>query len=88
MFYVYCLYSESYDKIYVGFTRDIANRMEWHNEKSKKGFTTKYRPWRVVYTEEYATEQEAREREKYLKSYRGRMFLRTKIQSSGGESGS
>ncbi|MBE2246401.1 MAG: GIY-YIG nuclease family protein [Candidatus Competibacteraceae bacterium] len=37
MFIVYCLYSRSHDKIYIGFTRDIAHRMQWHNERSKKG---------------------------------------------------
>jgi len=82
-YYVYCLYSEVYDKIYIGFTRDLTNRMIWHNEKSQRGYTTKFRPWKVVYTEVYETETAARAREKYLKSYRGRIFLREKLKTSG-----
>lgn len=72
---VYCLYSESAKKIYVGYTSHLINRFKSHNELGKKGYTANYRPWVVVYVEYYSTKKEAMKREKQLKTARGRDFL-------------
>ena len=72
---VYVLYSPSANNIYVGFTRELKNRMLWHNHKSKKGYTKNFRPWQVIYTEVFILELEARLREKALKSQKGREFI-------------
>ncbi|PKP21076.1 MAG: endonuclease [Bacteroidetes bacterium HGW-Bacteroidetes-21] len=79
MFTVYALYSKEFDKIYVGQTSDLAQRMHYHNELSEEGWTKKYRPWIVVYTENVESRSEALKREKQLKSYRGRVFVREKV---------
>ncbi len=52
MFYTYVLYSRSYRKIYIGYTSNLEERLLSHNIFSKKGWTLKYRPWEIVYTEE------------------------------------
>ena len=52
-FTVYVLYSQSFDKIYIGFTTDLYSRLESHNLLAKKGWTVKFRPWKVLYTEIY-----------------------------------
>ena len=75
MFTVYALYSESSDKIYIGYTSDLEARMLSHNELATKGYTVKYRPWKVVYTEEHSEKREAMKREKSLKSAKGRAFI-------------
>ena len=75
MFTVYALFSPSHNKIYIGFTSDIDNRMRSHNEFAKKGFSAKYRPWEIVFTETFNAKSEAMEREKQLKSARGRVFV-------------
>ncbi|MCD6556244.1 MAG: GIY-YIG nuclease family protein, partial [Bacteroidales bacterium] len=49
MFTVYVLYSEKYDKIYIGYTSNIEQRLLSHNKLSQKGYTVKYRPWKIVY---------------------------------------
>ncbi|HTH56889.1 MAG TPA: GIY-YIG nuclease family protein [Cyclobacteriaceae bacterium] len=72
MFTVYVLYSASFDRIYVGYTSDLEDRLRSHNFLATKGYTTKFRPWTLVYTEPYATKPEALRREKELKSARGR----------------
>lgn len=72
MFTVYALHSPNYDKIYIGYTSDLDSRMRSHNELGTKGWTIKYRPWEVVYTEEHQTKAEAMRREKQLKSAKGR----------------
>ena len=53
MYTLYVLYSSLYDKIYIGYTSDLSARLLSHNELGKKGWTIRYRPWIVVYTEQY-----------------------------------
>ena len=81
MFTVYVLYSEKYNKIYIGYTSNIEQRFLSHNELSKTGYTVKYRPWKIIYTEKFENKKEAIQREKQLKSSRGRNFIRKEILS-------
>ena len=76
MYTTYVLYSEKYDKIYVGFTSDLERRLLSHNELSRKGWTVRFRPWRLLYKEEYERKSDAMRRERELKSYQGRQFIR------------
>jgi len=88
MFTVYILYSVKFNQIYIGFTSNLPNRFLSHNELATKGHTIKYRPWVIVYTEEYQTKAEAMKRETQLKSANGRAFawniIREKFGSSDG----
>ena len=79
MFTVYAIYSEKFDKIYVGFTSDLEARIKSHNELATKGWTIKYRPWKLIYQEEYDLKEEAMNREKELKSAKGWVFIRNQI---------
>ena len=45
MYTVYVLYSVRYDKIHIGYTSNLKERLLSHNELSKKGWTIKFRPW-------------------------------------------
>ena len=62
-FIVYALYSPDYEKIYIGYSSDFEKRLISHNEKATKGWTIRYRPGRVVFTEEFSTQKEAMQRE-------------------------
>jgi putative endonuclease len=75
MYIVYVLYSKAHHKIYIGYTSDLEQRLLSHNELGKKGWTMKFRPWELVYTEEYQTKTEALKREKELKSAGGRKWV-------------
>ena len=79
MFTVYVLYSEKYDKLYIGYTSDLKQRLLSHNELARKGWTVKYRPWKLIYSEELIDKSAAMNREKELKSHKGRDFLRSLI---------
>ena len=81
MYTVYVLYSRQYQKSYVGFTSDLPSRLLSHNELGHKGWTIKYRPWEVVFTELFETKKDAMNREKWLKSGVGREFVKSKIQT-------
>ncbi|MFM6976468.1 MAG: GIY-YIG nuclease family protein [Sphingobacteriaceae bacterium] len=41
-FIVYVLFSDKYQKIHIGYTSDIANRLLSHNQLASKGYTVKY----------------------------------------------
>jgi putative endonuclease len=75
MYFVYALYSISFDRLYIGFTNDLSRRLNEHNSKKNKS-TKAYVPWKLIQREEFETRLEARKREKYLKSGIGREYLR------------
>ena len=79
-FVVYVLYSQGFDKIYIGYTSNLEQRFLSHNELSKKGWTVKFRPWEIIYTERFENKEKAMSREKELKSAKGREFVRSLIQ--------
>jgi len=79
MYYVYCLYSPKYNKIYIGFTSNIEKRLFFHNYASINTFTSKFRPWIIIYSEELPDKKTAMLREKQLKSAKGRSFVKSLI---------
>ncbi|MCF8232801.1 MAG: GIY-YIG nuclease family protein [Bacteroidales bacterium] len=76
MYTVYVLYATKYDRLYIGFTSDLENRLLSHNSLAKKGFTVKFRPWKLIHTEVFSTQAKAMKREKQLKSGQGRKWIR------------
>lgn len=78
-FVVYILYSSSNNKLYIGYTSDLIARFHSHNRLANKGWTMRYRPWIVVHVEFYKTKKEALAREKFLKSGKGREYIKTQI---------
>jgi putative endonuclease len=76
---VYVLKSLSADKHYVGYTSNLISRFESHNELGRKGFTVRYRPWHVIHVEFFSVKKEAMFREKFLKSGRGREWMKENI---------
>ena len=81
MFSVYVLYSETFGKIYVGFTSDTEQRLKSHNELATKGWTIKFRPWKIIHTEVFDNKQDAMRREKELKSAKGREWIWQKVET-------
>ncbi|HEX5151847.1 MAG TPA: GIY-YIG nuclease family protein [Parafilimonas sp.] len=75
IYHVYILYSEKHNKHYTGFTNDLSLRLKSHNEFGK-GWTSKYRPWKLIYSKEFSSKQEAMAFEKWLKTGAGRDFIK------------
>ena len=75
-FVVYILFSKDYNKTYVGFTSNLIERFKSHNFLSTKGYTIKFRPWKVIHVEFFTTKSEALTREKILKTGKGRDFIK------------
>jgi putative endonuclease len=79
MYFVYGLYSPGYKKIYIGFTSDLEKRLFYHNNPISKGYTSRFKPWVIIYSEELPDKQSAMRREKQLKTARGRQFIKSHI---------
>ena len=56
-------------------TSDLITRFQFHNYKSTKGFTIKYRPWYCIHVEFFYDKSAALKREKELKSGKGREWV-------------
>lgn len=68
MYYVYMLKSWKDDKLYIGYTKDLKNRIEQHN--NGETFSTSFRkPLKLVYYEAYLTQKCATQREHNLKQF-------------------
>jgi putative endonuclease len=81
MHFTYVLYSSLFNKIYIGFSSDVQNRLLIHNDTRNTGWTAKFQPWNILFYEEYATKSEAMKREKQLKTSRGRAFIWEEVNS-------
>ena len=79
MFYIYVLQSEKDKKMYTGLTKNLRKRFEEHN--SGKVFSTKNRgPFKLIYYEACLNEDDATNRERYLKSGMGKRYLKNRLK--------
>lgn len=78
MWYVYVLRNKQ-GRWYIGSTKDLRKRILRHNSGMNK--STKYGvPWKLVYYEACLSKEDARAREKYLKSGMGRRYLKNRLK--------
>ena len=73
--FVYILQSEENGRYYIGESSDPERRLE-HNNSTSTGFTARYRPWRLVFRQEFPTKEEAVEAEQLIKSWKSRKMTR------------
>lgn len=80
MYYIYILKSSKTDKLYIGFTHNIPDRLKEHNQQ--KSLATKaFTPYELIYSEGYRSKADAVKREKNLK-YFGQAYRRLKDRIS------
>ncbi len=79
---LYILESDKKNIFYIGSSSDVYKRLREHNSGGTKS-TKPYRPWRIIYIEEYVTKSEARKREWYLKHPRGYLEKKAIIRQYG-----
>jgi len=65
---------------YTGSTKDLKLRFEKHG-KGLVESTKHRRPLKMIYYEACIDQADARKRERYLKSYHGKMFLKNRLKS-------
>ena len=74
MFVVYILYSHSLTKFYTGYSSDLNQRMEFHNN-GMNHFTKKGMPWIVVKTFQVPDKTTAMNLEKQIKKNGAKRYL-------------
>lgn len=77
-YYTYVLISNKDNKLYVGWTNDLEQRIDTHN-KGLVESTKHRRPLELVYYEVCQDKERAIKREKYFKTGFGRRFLKNRI---------
>ena len=80
MKYSYVLLSEKDGKFYIGSTGDSRERLQEHT-KGRVRSTAYRRPLRLIYYEGCLSEDDACRRERYLKTGRGRRYLKQRLAS-------
>ncbi|MCU0660019.1 MAG: GIY-YIG nuclease family protein [Candidatus Pacebacteria bacterium] len=80
MYYTYLLQSKKDNKFYTGYSKNLKLRFEQH-QKGKVESTAPRRPLELVYYEACLDENDAIHREKYLKTYHGKMFIKNRLKS-------
>lgn len=78
-FYVYVIKSLHKDFIYVGFTTDLKRRFKEHNNKNELS-TKHYAPFDLVHYEAYRDEMDAKRREEYFKTTKGKTTLKQMLK--------
>ena len=79
-YYTYVLQSLNDTNFYTGYTKNLKLRFEQHNNGLVES-TKDRRPFKLVYYEACLDQSDAVRREKYLKSYHGKMFLHRRLKS-------
>jgi len=78
-YYTYVLLSQKEKNLYHGFTKNLKLRIEQHNKGEVQ--STKYRrPLELIYFEACLNKHDALRREKYFKTYYGRLFLKKRLK--------
>jgi len=79
MYIVYVLKSIKKNYHYVWMTNDMEKRLQQHNQWKTKS-TKAYLPFEIIYTEIIDDSKQAREREKYFKTWKWREELKRLIK--------
>lgn len=79
MEYVYVLQSGKDHKLYVGLTNDLRKRLQEHNQ-GKVFATRARRPLALTYYEACKNREDAKGREKYLKTAWGKRYIKSRLR--------
>ena len=78
MYFVYIIYSEKFERFYVGLSYNVKQRLKQHNSGKVKP-TKPFVKWKLIHLEKFNTRIEARIREKYFKSAAGRKWRKINL---------
>jgi putative endonuclease len=74
IYYLYVLKSRTTDKYYTGISQNPELRLQYHNTL-EKGFTSRYRPWEIIFKKEFADKEKAAQAEKIIKSWKSKVMI-------------
>jgi len=80
MYYVYLLECTDDKSWYIGYSADLRQRIERHKKRDGARTTKRKQHWELIYYEAYKNEQDAKGRERFLKSGSGRRYLKKQLR--------
>lgn len=80
LYYTYVLLSKKDNKFYTGYTKNLNLRFKQHREGQVQSAKNR-RPLKLIYYEACLNQQDATKREKYLKTYLGKLFIHKRLKS-------
>ena len=78
-FYVYILHNKKRNFLYIGFTEDLIRRYKEHNQGFSKS-TKSFLPLELIHYEAYKNIKDAKRRESYLKTNKGKTTIMTMLK--------
>jgi len=75
---LYILKSSVRDTYYIGSSDNPKRRLPYHNGESK-GYTQRYRPWKLAYTHTFDSKQQALQAEQVVKKWKSKKMIRLLI---------
>jgi len=81
MFYTYILKSREKDWFYAGYTEDLKKRFIEH-QNGLSPATKPYRPFSLIFYEAFKSKADAKRREKYFKTNKGKRALNLMLKES------
>lgn len=81
MYYVYVLQRMKDNNFYIGYSSDLKRRLKEH--KAGGSLSTKKRlPFKLIYYEAHTNTEDAKRREQYFKTDKGKSSLRLMIRNA------
>ncbi len=81
-YFVYILFSPTFNSTYVGQTQDVGSRLDRHNRGMVQS-TRRYLPWVLVHVETFPSRSAAMKREQWYKSGAGRRTIDQLLRGKG-----
>lgn len=78
-YYVYILQSLKTSNLYTGYSADLKTCLDSHN-RGLGSSTKPYIPWELIHYEAYKNSDDAKRREKYLKTSQGSRLLKRMLK--------
>ncbi|MDJ0829952.1 MAG: GIY-YIG nuclease family protein [Desulfobacterales bacterium] len=80
-FHVYIIQSLQDSSYYTGSTQELSSRLKRHNQ-GRSPYTKAKRPWKLVYSEEFADRSSAQQRERAIKRKKSRDYIENLVSAS------
>ncbi|GAB1346639.1 GIY-YIG nuclease family protein [Cloacibacterium normanense] len=76
MCFTYILYSESLDKFYIGHTCESLDERLRKHLSAHKGYTSKVKDWKIIYSEIFENKSDAYKKELEIKSWKSKTKIK------------
>jgi len=73
-YFIYILKSQTAGKYYIGSSENPERRLQFHNTM-EKGFTSRYRPWEIVFCQQFESKTEAQSAERKIKFWKSKKMV-------------